>query len=121
MSVRGDHSTHPSRLRQRWRFVTRGAASLAAVVSLSGTAIAQTPLPAAQPAPAPAPPPVTAGWNEGFFIQTPNGDNRLQIGFIVQADGRFSLDDPLPITNTFVMRKARPAFTGRVGSTSTSK
>ena len=58
---------------------------------------------------------MVAGWNEGFFIQTPNGDNRLQIGFIVQADGRFSLDDPLPITNTFVMRKARPVFTGRVG------
>ena len=66
------------------------------------------------PAPSLAPPPVVAGWNEGFFIQTPNGDNRLQIGFVVQADGRFSLDDPLPITNTFVMRKVRPTFTGRV-------
>jgi phosphate-selective porin OprO/OprP len=55
-----------------------------------------------------------AGWNEGFFVQTPNGDNRLQFGIVLQTDGRFGLDDPLPITNTFVLRKARPTFTGRI-------
>jgi phosphate-selective porin OprO/OprP len=84
------------------------------VFAFSAAAAAQTPAPPAQ-TPAPAPPPVVAGWNEGFFIQTANGDNRLQIGLVVQADGRFALDDPLPITNTFVMRKVRPTFTGRVG------
>ena len=78
------------------------AVALLAVATAAGAA-AQAP-----------PPPVTAGWNDGFFLQTPNGDNRLQIGFVAQADGRFALDDPLPITNTFVMRKARPTFTGRV-------
>ena len=102
-------------LRQRWWFITRTTTALTVALAFSGAAAAQTPAPAAQSAPAPAAPPVVAGWNEGFFIQTPNGDNRLQIGFIVQADGRFSIDDPLPITNTFVMRKVRPSFTGRVG------
>ena len=82
-------------------------------VAFCAAAAAQTPAPPAQ-TPPPAPPPVVAGWNDGFFLQTPNGDNRLQIGGVVQADGRFALDDPLPITNTFVMRKARPTFTGRV-------
>ena len=111
MSVRGVRPTHSLFIRQ-W-FVARGTAALTVVFALAGPAIAQTTAPPAQP-PAPAPPPVVAGWNEGFFIQTPNGDNRLQIGFILQADGRFALDDPLPIINTFVMRKARPVFTGRV-------
>ena len=88
------------------RLVARTTVALAIVVALSSAVAAQTP--------APAPPPVVAGWNEGFFLQTPNGDNRLQIGILLQVDGRFSLDDPLPITNTLVMRKARPILTGRV-------
>jgi phosphate-selective porin OprO/OprP len=71
----------------------------------------QTPAPAP---PAQAPQPVTAGWQDGFFVQTANGDYRLQIGLNAQMDGRFSLDDPTPITNTFTLRKARPTFTGRV-------
>ena len=91
--------------------IARVTTCLTVTVTLAGTAVAQT---AAQPAPAPQPTAVTAGWNEGFFLQTPNGDNRLQIGFVAQADGRFALDNPLPITNTFVMRKVRPTFTGRV-------
>jgi phosphate-selective porin OprO/OprP len=55
-----------------------------------------------------------AGWNDGFFVQTPDGGTRLQLGTIVQTDGRFALDDPLPITNTFVLRKARAVFGGRI-------
>jgi phosphate-selective porin OprO/OprP len=71
--------------------------------------------PAAQPAaqPAPAPQPV-AGFQDGFFVQSPNGDYRLLFGLITQLDGRFSLDDPLPIINTLVLRKLRPTFSGRV-------
>ena len=99
---------HPGSLRQR-ECVPRGAAVVAFALTLAVTARAQTGAPSGQ-----APPPVVAGWNEGFFIQTPNGDNRLQIGFILQADGRFALDDPLPTINTFLIRKARPVFTGRV-------
>jgi hypothetical protein len=33
---------------------------------------------------------------------------------VAQADGRFSVDDPPPITNTFLVRKIRPTFTGRI-------
>jgi phosphate-selective porin OprO/OprP len=74
---------------------------------------AQTPAPAAQ-APAPAAPQPVAGFQDGFFVQTANGDNRLLFGVVAQFDGRFSVDDPLPITNTFAMRKLRPTFSGRV-------
>jgi phosphate-selective porin OprO/OprP len=56
-----------------------------------------------------------AGWQDGFFIQSADGDNRLVIGMMAQIDGRFALNDPLPITNTFAIRKLRPTFTGRVG------
>ncbi len=107
---RASHRAHP---RAPWRRAAQGAIRLTAALALTGTVAAQAPAPPA-PAPTPPAPAVTAGWNEGFFIQTPNGDNRLQIGFVAQADGRFALDDPLPITNTFVMRKVRPTFTGRV-------
>jgi len=62
----------------------------------------------------PAAAPVTTGFDNGFFIQSANGDNRLVFGMNLQVDGRFSLDDPLPITNTFLIRKARPTFSGRV-------
>jgi phosphate-selective porin OprO/OprP len=57
-------------------------------------------------------PPV--GWNDGFFIQTPDGHNRLLFGVLLQADGRFSLNDPTPAINSLVMRRARPTFVGRV-------
>src|SRR4051812_22436402 len=62
----------------------------------------------------PAPPPVTTGYDNGFFIQSPDASTRLTLGMVAQTDGRFSLDDPLPITNTFTIRKIRPTFTGRV-------
>ena len=56
----------------------------------------------------------TAGFQDGFFIQSPNGDNRLVLGMVAQIDGRFSLEDPKPIINTFTVRKMRPTLTGRV-------
>lgn len=67
----------------------------------------------AQPAPA-DPPPFRAGWQDGFVFQSANSDYRLVLGVTAQTDGRFSLDDPLPITNTFTIRKARPTLSGRV-------
>ena len=57
-------------------------------------------------------PPV--GWSDGFFIQTPDGHNRLLFGVLLQVDGRFSVDDPTPVVNSLVLRRARPTFTGRV-------
>lgn len=70
----------------------------------------------AQTAPAPQPPaaPVTAGWQDNFIVQSANGESRLVLGLTAQTDGRFSLDDPLSITNTFTIRKARPTLSGRV-------
>ena len=35
-------------------------------------------------------------------------------GSLAQTDGRFSLDTPTAITNTFAFRKVRPTFSGRV-------
>ena len=63
---------------------------------------------------APATPPVTSGWQDGFVVQSADGDNRLVLGATVQVDGRFSVDDPRPIINTFTIRKARPTVSGRV-------
>ena len=86
------------------------------VIGIAGI-LALTAVAAEAQAPAATEPPsapFTAGWQDGFVIQSPNGDNRLVLGLTAQADGRFSLDDPLPITNTFAIRKARPTFSGRV-------
>jgi phosphate-selective porin OprO/OprP len=55
-----------------------------------------------------------AGFQDGFFVQTGNGDNRLVFGLVTQTDARFSLDDTLGSTNTFTIRKMRPTLTGRV-------
>jgi len=82
----------------------------AVFVSFAAVAAAQT------PPPAPAAPAVpVAGWQDGFFIQTPDGGTRLVFGLTVQFDGRFSTDTPTPITDTFAIRKVRPTLSGRVG------
>jgi phosphate-selective porin OprO/OprP len=95
---------------------------LAVALLLSPTAaIAQNQSAAAQPAQAPAAPPIQAGFNDGFFIQTANGENRLVFGFVGQIDGRFSLDDPKPIINTFTLRKFRPTLTGQLSKYFTFK
>jgi phosphate-selective porin OprO and OprP len=60
------------------------------------------------------PPSVTAGWQDGLFVQSGDGEYRLLFGLVAQADGRFSLDDPKPIIDTFTIRKLRPTFTGRL-------
>src|SRR5580765_7169719 len=63
---------------------------------------------------APAPPPVVVRWNNGLEVATPDGANDLQIGTLIELDGRFDLDDPLhEVINTFVMRRVRPIFQGR--------
>jgi phosphate-selective porin OprO and OprP len=87
----------------------RAFAILAGLAAGAGPAAAQTAAPAQPGQPQPV-----AGWNDGFFVQSPDGTTRLQLGTIVQTDGRFALDDPLPITNTLVLRKARAVFGGRI-------
>ncbi len=91
-----------------------------AALANAPTAPLQTPAPDAA---APAAPraaatqttPVTAGWQDGFVIQSTNGDYRLTLGLLTQVDGRFDTDTAKPITNTFTIRKARPTLSGRVG------
>lgn len=57
---------------------------------------------------------ITAGWSDGFVVRSADGDHRLQIGAVVQADGRFSIGEERPFTDAFVLRKARPTLSGRV-------
>ena len=59
-----------------------------------------------------APPPVNT---PAFVIQSDNGDNRLQVGGFLQAEGRFALnDDQQRVTDTFTMRRFRFIFQGRL-------
>jgi phosphate-selective porin OprO and OprP len=58
--------------------------------------------------------PVAAAGPGGFSLQSSNGDYRLILGLVAQADGRFTVDKPNPIINTFTLRKIRPTFTGRL-------
>ncbi|HEY3042889.1 MAG TPA: porin [Vicinamibacterales bacterium] len=91
--------------------------SMAVVTAFTAAAAAWAPAASAQapPAPAPATPPaVTAGWQDGFFVQSANGDFRLQIGLLVHADGRFALDDSSQaVVDTFAFRRLRPYLKGR--------
>src|SRR5438477_9629149 len=78
--------------------------ALSAAALLPSFADAQTATPAA----------VTAGWQDGFFIQSADGDFRLQIGLLVHADGRFALDDSSEaVVSTFAFRRVRPYLRGR--------
>src|SRR5689334_16162696 len=89
--------------------------SLLAAVVVAGVSVpAAAQPPGAVPPAAAAPPPPVVGFQDGVFIQSPNGENRLVLGLVAQTDGRFSLDDPKPTINTFTIRKIRPTLTGRV-------
>jgi phosphate-selective porin OprO/OprP len=70
-------------------------------------------LPAAAQNPQPAAP--VAGFQDGFFIQSPDGDNRFVFGMVAQLDEKFELSDTAPVPATFAIRKLRPTFSGRVG------
>ena len=50
-----------------------------------------------------------------FIVQSDNGDNRLQLGALVQADARFAIDDPQNhVIDTFMLRRLRAQAQGRV-------
>lgn len=61
-----------------------------------------------------AAPAVVAGWQNGFFVQSADGRNKLSFGTVIQGDGRFSTDAPSPFTDTFTLRKARFGIQGQV-------
>lgn len=78
-----------------------------AALSVAATGLSTTA--AAQSSAAPV-----AGWQDGFFLQSPDGEYRLAIGALGQFDGRFALDDPSVVTNTFAVRRFRPTLSGRL-------
>ena len=60
-------------------------------------------------------PPVTAGWQDGFYVQSQDGDYRVQIGGLLHADGRFALaDDAEMVNDTFLLRRLRMPIRGRL-------
>jgi phosphate-selective porin OprO and OprP len=74
---------------------------------------AQTAAPDGQASP-PVPPRNGAG-QDGFTIESGGGDFRLQVGLLVQADGRFALDDDRSqVIDTFAGRRIRPYLRGRI-------
>ena len=70
---------------------------------------------AAQGTGTPAPQPVTAGWQDGFYIQSASGEYRVQIGGLVNVDGRFAFADVAGLVNdTFLIRRVRLPVRGRL-------
>jgi phosphate-selective porin OprO/OprP len=56
---------------------------------------------------------VLAGWQDGFFLQSPSGDFKLKLRGYVQADGRFFAEDDGDTGNaTFYLRRVRPIIEG---------
>jgi phosphate-selective porin OprO/OprP len=55
----------------------------------------------------------TAGWKDGFFVQTSDGANKLKLGGFTQFDGRFFIADTKdPHTDQFGFRSIRPDLQG---------
>jgi phosphate-selective porin OprO/OprP len=53
--------------------------------------------------------------NDGFVMQSGNGDFRLQVGALLHADARFGLADDAELVNdTFLIRRFRPYLRGRL-------
>src|SRR5262245_64381616 len=68
------------------------------------------------PAQAPPSPPHVVAGQDGIAIESGDGEYRLQIGLLVQADGRFAVGDSAqPIPDLFALRRLRPYFRGRFG------
>ena len=97
--------------------IVRGLIILVILACAPARGAAQTArasVPASQPAAPPAPPRVVGG-QDGFAIESGNGDFRLQIGLLVHADGRFALDDDHEqYVDNFSLRRLRPYFRGRI-------
>jgi len=55
----------------------------------------------------------TAGWKDGFFVQSEDGTSRLRIGGVVQFDGRFFAGDASdPHVDQFTFRSIRSYIEG---------
>ena len=59
-------------------------------------------------------PTATTSGSDGIVLQNPEGDYRLQIGLLVQADGQFDLSDSSrQVVDTFSFGRLRPYLRGR--------
>ena len=57
---------------------------------------------------------LTAGWQDGFVLQSANGDDRLQIGLLFTRTAGSQLDDSShQVVDTFAFRRLRPYLRGR--------
>lgn len=54
-----------------------------------------------------------AGYDNGFFIQSPNGANKLNVGAYVHFDGRYFINSGDTPTSTFLFRRARIDLKGK--------
>ena len=71
--------------------------------------------PVADGIPGVAPPARVLAGQDGIAIESGNGEYRLQIGVLAQADGRFaSEDENQAINDTFAFRRLRPYLRGRI-------
>jgi phosphate-selective porin OprO and OprP len=62
-----------------------------------------------------APPARVLSGQDGIAIESGNGEYRLQIGWLLQADGRFAAqDDAAQFVDTFAIRRLRPYLRGRI-------
>jgi phosphate-selective porin OprO/OprP len=58
---------------------------------------------------------VLAGWKDGFFLESPNGDFKLKLRGYAQADARvFPLEEGDTGTDSIFLRRVRPIFEGTV-------
>jgi phosphate-selective porin OprO/OprP len=89
------------------------AAVLMAVV-VSARASAQD---AASQRPPAEPPGVEVRWDNGVSFSSPGGENLLQLGALVQTDGRFDVGNPTStLIDTFLLRRLRPILQGRLAT-----
>src|ERR1700688_4152208 len=75
------------------------------IAALAGALVTAMPRPthAQQQDPRPALPPVGGRWDNGVSIEATDGENKLQLGGLVQLDGRFDVNDPTStVTDTFL-------------------
>jgi phosphate-selective porin OprO/OprP len=55
----------------------------------------------------------TAGWNNGFFLQSEDGDFKLRLRALIHADSRaFTSSKGFTGTDTFYLRRVRPIIEG---------
>jgi phosphate-selective porin OprO/OprP len=101
---------------------TRQIVSAAALLlgwAAGSSAQAKPPVTTSDAAAKPADTPKLTAGPEGFALQSPSGDFKLQLRGYVQFDGRFfpsdTSDTGALAIDTFLLRRVRPIFAGTVG------